>query len=55
MRKTRCNKGHDAELNVFEVPQATSLPIEFHTREELPPKQRENFRLLLYNDFPELL
>jgi hypothetical protein len=54
MRKTRCNKGHNAEFNVAKVTQAADLPIEFHTGEELTPRQRKNLRLLLYNDFPEL-
>jgi hypothetical protein len=40
---------------LFEYLLATDKPTEFHTGEELTADQRENFRSLLYDDFPELL
>jgi hypothetical protein len=55
MRKTRRNKGRNAEFYMLHVTPAADQPTEFHTGEELTAKQRENFRSLLYDDFPELL
>jgi hypothetical protein len=55
MRKTRRNKGRNAEFYVIELTPAVDQPTEFHTREELTPNQREIFRSLLYEDFLELM
>jgi hypothetical protein len=55
MRKTRRNKGRNAEFYVIEVTLATDQLTEFHIGEELAEKQRANFRSLRYDDFPELL
>jgi hypothetical protein len=55
MSKTRRNMGRNAEFYVIELTPAADQPTEFHTREELTADQRENFRSLLYDDFPELL
>jgi hypothetical protein len=53
MRKTRRNKGRNAEFYVIELTRAADQPTKFHTREELTADQREHFRSLLYDDFPE--
>jgi hypothetical protein len=55
MRKARCNKGRNAEIYLIHISPATEQPAEFHTREELTAKQRENFRSLLFDDFQELM
>jgi predicted acylesterase/phospholipase RssA len=55
MRKRRRSRGRNAEFYVIEVPLASGHLAEFHTREELTAKQRENFRSLLDDDIPELL
>jgi hypothetical protein len=55
MRKTRRSKGRHAEFYVIELTPAADQPTEFHTREELIADQREHFRSLIYDDFPELL
>jgi hypothetical protein len=55
MRKTRRSKGRNAEFNMLHVTPVANQPTEFHTGEELIADQRDNFRSLLYNDFPELL
>jgi hypothetical protein len=55
MRKTRRNKGRNAEFYVFDVSQAIYEPAEFHTGEEVIAEQRDNLRSLLYDDFPESL
>jgi hypothetical protein len=55
MRKTRRSRGRNAEFYVIEVTPAADQPTKFHTGEELTAEQRENFRSLLYDDFPELL
>jgi hypothetical protein len=55
MRKTRRNRGRNAELYVIEVTPTTTQPSKFHTGEELTAEQCENFRSLLCDDFPELL
>jgi hypothetical protein len=55
MRKTRRNGGRKAEFNVIELTQAADQSTDFHTKEELTAEQRDSFRSLLYNDFPELL
>jgi hypothetical protein len=55
MRETRRSKGHNAEFYVINISPVAEQPAEFHIGEELTAKQRENFRSLLYDDFPELL
>jgi hypothetical protein len=55
MRKTRRSIGRHAEFYVIELTSTTEQPTDFHTGEELTPEQRDNFRSLLYDDFPELL
>jgi hypothetical protein len=55
MRKTRRSRGRTAEFYVIELTPAAHQPTEFHTSEELTADQRDNFRSLLYDDFPELL
>jgi hypothetical protein len=55
MRKTRRSWGRHAEFYVIELTSATEQPTDFHTGEELTAEQRDNFRSLLYDNFPELL
>jgi hypothetical protein len=55
MWKTRRSKGRNAEFYVIDISQAAEQPTEFHVGEELTAEQRENFRSLLYDEFPELL
>jgi hypothetical protein len=55
MRKTRRSRGRNAEFYVIELTPAADQPTEFHIGEELTVDQRENFRSLLYDAFPELL
>jgi hypothetical protein len=55
MRKTRRSRGRHAEFYVIELTSVAVQPIDFHTGEELTAEQRDNFRPLLYDDFPELL
>jgi hypothetical protein len=55
MRKTRRSTGRYAEFYVIELTLAADQPTEFHIGEELTADQRDNFRTLLYDDFPELL
>jgi hypothetical protein len=55
MRKTRRSRGRTTEFYVIALTPATYEPTEFHTGEELTADQRENFRSLLYEDFPEFL
>jgi hypothetical protein len=55
MRKTRRSTGRHAEFYVIELTSAAEQPTDFHTGEELTTEQRDNFRSLLYDDFPELL
>jgi hypothetical protein len=55
MRKTRRSRGRNAEFYVIELTPAADQPTEFHNGEELNADQRENFRSLLYDDFPEFL
>jgi hypothetical protein len=55
MRKTRRSRGRHAEFYVIELTSATKQPTDFHTGEELTAEQRDNFRSLLFDDFPELL
>jgi hypothetical protein len=55
MRKTRRNKELNAEFYVIERTPAGDQPTEFHCGEDLTTDQRENFRSLLHNDFPELV
>jgi hypothetical protein len=54
MRKTRRSRGRNVQFHVPHVTPAADQPTEFHTGEEFTAKQRENFRSLLYDDFPEL-
>jgi hypothetical protein len=55
MRKTRRSRGRNAEFYVIELTPAADQPTDFHIGEELTAKQRDNFRSLLDDDFPELL
>jgi hypothetical protein len=55
MRKTRRSRGRNAEFYVIELTPSADQPTDFHTGEELAVEQRDNFRSLLYTDFPELL
>jgi hypothetical protein len=55
MRKTRRGMGRNAEFHVIELTQAADQSTDFHTGEELTAEQRDNFRSLLYDDFPGLL
>jgi hypothetical protein len=55
MRKTRRNRGRNAEFCVIQVTPAADKPTAFHSGEGLTAEQRDNFRSLLYDDFPELL
>jgi hypothetical protein len=55
MRKTRRSRGRHAEFYVIELTPAADQPTDFHNGEELTTEQRDNFRSLLYDDFPELL
>jgi hypothetical protein len=55
MRKTRRSRGRNAECYVIELTPAADRPTDFHTGEELTTEQRDKFRSLLYDDFPELL
>jgi hypothetical protein len=55
MRKTRRNRGRHAEFYIIELTLAAEQPTDFHTGEELNAKQRDNFRSLLFDDFPDLL
>jgi hypothetical protein len=54
MRKTRRSRGRHAEFYVIELTPAADQPTDFHTGEELPAEQRDNFQSLLYTDTPEL-
>jgi methyl coenzyme M reductase subunit C len=54
MRKTRRIRGRHAEFYVIELTSAADQPTDFHTCDELTAEQRDNFRSLLYDDFPEL-
>jgi hypothetical protein len=55
MRKTRRSRGRNAEFYVIELTPAAYQPTDFHTRKELTTYQRDNFRSLLCEDFPEFL
>jgi hypothetical protein len=56
MRKTRRTKRRNAESYVNKVTATAKQPAtEFYTREKLTAKQRNNFRVLLYDDFHKLL
>jgi hypothetical protein len=55
MRKTRRSTGRNAEFYVIELTPTVDEPTDFHIGEELTAEQRDNFRSLLYDDFPELL
>jgi hypothetical protein len=55
MRKTRRVRGRNAEFYVIELTPAADLSNDFHIGEERTAEQRDNFRSLLYDDFPELM
>jgi hypothetical protein len=55
MRKTRRGRGRKAEFYVIELTPTADQPTDFHTEEELNAYQHDNFRSLLYDDFPEFL
>jgi ADP-ribose pyrophosphatase YjhB (NUDIX family) len=55
LRKTRRSKGRHAEFYVIELTSTAEQQTDFHTGEELIAEQRDNFRSLLFDDFPELL
>jgi hypothetical protein len=55
MRKTSRSRGRNAEFYVIELTSAADQPTDLHTGEELPAQQHDNFRSLLYDDFPGLL
>jgi hypothetical protein len=55
MRKTRRSRGRSTEFDVIDFTLVTDQPAEFHTRENLNVEERNNFRALLYDGFPELL
>jgi hypothetical protein len=55
MRKTRRSRGRHAEFYVITLTSTNEQPTDFHTGEELTAEQRDNYRSLLFDDFPELL
>jgi hypothetical protein len=55
MRNTRRSKGRNAEFYVVNVTPAAEQPAESHNGEGLATHERQHFRTLLYDDFPELL
>jgi hypothetical protein len=55
VRKTRRSRGRNAEFYAIALAPAAVQPTEFHIGEELTTCQRDNFRSLLYDDFPELM
>jgi hypothetical protein len=55
MRKTRRSRGRHAEFYVIKLTSAAEQPTDFHTGEELTAEQCDNYRSLLFDDFPELL
>jgi hypothetical protein len=55
MRKTRRNRGRNAEIYVIDISPAAEQAAEFHSWGVLIAEQRENSPSLLYDDFPELL
>jgi hypothetical protein len=55
MRKTRRSRGRHADFYGIELTSVAEQPTNFHTEEELTAEQRDNFRSLLFDDFPELL
>jgi hypothetical protein len=55
MRKTRRRRGRNAEIYVIKVTPITEKPAKLYTRKELTAKHRNNFRMLLYDDFSEIL
>jgi hypothetical protein len=55
VRKTGRSRERNAEFYVINVTPAAEHPAEFHNGEELTIDQREEFRTLFYEDFPELL
>jgi predicted acylesterase/phospholipase RssA len=55
VRKTRRSKGRIADFCVIDLTPTAEHPADFHTRDELTAKQRENCRTLLCDEYPELL
>jgi hypothetical protein len=55
MRMTRRSRGRHVDFYVIELTSAAEQPTYFHTGEELTAERRDNFRSLLFDDFPELL
>jgi hypothetical protein len=55
MRKTRRSTGRNTDFYVIELTPTADQPAEFHNGEELTIDQRDNFRSVPYDDFPELL
>jgi hypothetical protein len=54
VRKMR-RKGRNVEFYVIYISRIAEQPAEIYTGEGLTAKQRENFRSILYDDFPEVL
>jgi hypothetical protein len=54
-RTTRFSRGRKAEFYVIELTPAADQPTDLQSGEELTADQHDNFRSLLYDDFPELL
>jgi hypothetical protein len=55
LRKTRRSRERNAEFYMIELTPSADQPTEFNIGEELTADQRDNFRSLLYDDFPELV
>jgi hypothetical protein len=55
MRKTHRSRGRHAEFYVIELTSTAKQPTDFHNGEEINAEQCDNFRPLLFDDFPELL
>jgi hypothetical protein len=55
VRKTGRRKGRNVEFYVINITPTAEQPAEFHIREELIAEQRNSFRTLLYDDFPEIM
>jgi hypothetical protein len=55
MRKTRRNRGRNAELYAISITPSTEQPAEFHNGLKPTTEQRNKFCTLIYDNFPELL
>jgi hypothetical protein len=53
IRKTCRSMGRNADFYVFTITPKAEQPAEFHIGEELSIEQCDNFRSLIYDDFPE--